>query len=280
METIYQVSLQIILLLFTQTNTPTTGGLERFFSNDSFFGVQVNPTTFLLISVTWSIKTCILLHLKTIRVEKGFFRFKAQLAALMWVVFGTIRNVSSIIVFFTPSLGLFSLLHHWQAENIPFKARLDLARKMNNPPDLYPQYKWINLYNMTEEVSWSSLDRWRYEDPHHPVPPSYSIYTGMTLQQTFFAFIGIFIFQMVAIFIAKSYTSDDFSGENCLKKFTHIIHTIYLPVPFKDWDSGKLNSVQIFKARYRRTEIEMGIAYLINSCFTLTMMIPLFVTGR
>ena len=39
-EVFYQVPLQIILLLLAISETPTTGGLEAFFKQSSFFGIQ------------------------------------------------------------------------------------------------------------------------------------------------------------------------------------------------------------------------------------------------
>ena len=140
MEVFYQVSLQIILLLFTQTKTPTTGGWESFFEQDSYLGLPLHPETILALSATWSLKTCIFLHIKTISVEKGFFTVTSRMAVFCWALFATLRKVLSNLAFFTPSLGLFSLLHHWQAEQIYFKSPYLLAKKFNKAPVQIPQF--------------------------------------------------------------------------------------------------------------------------------------------
>ena len=70
----YQVSLQLVLLLLTQTDTKTVGGLEAFFTQDEKFGVA--PETIIILSVFWSLKTSTMLHVKTLRLEKGYFGFK------------------------------------------------------------------------------------------------------------------------------------------------------------------------------------------------------------
>ena len=73
----YQVSLQLALLLLTQTKTATVGGLEAFFTQDEKFGVA--PETIIILSVFWSLKTSTMLHVKTLSLEKGYFGFKVLL---------------------------------------------------------------------------------------------------------------------------------------------------------------------------------------------------------
>ena len=74
LEVFYQVSLQLALLLLTQTKTATVGGFEAFFTQDEKFGVA--PDTIIVLSVLWSLKTSTMLHVKTLRLEKGYFGFK------------------------------------------------------------------------------------------------------------------------------------------------------------------------------------------------------------
>ena len=76
LEVFYQVSLQLALLLLTQTKTATVGGLETFFSQDEMFGVPMDPKNVIILSVFWSLKTTILLHVKILSLEKGYFGFK------------------------------------------------------------------------------------------------------------------------------------------------------------------------------------------------------------
>ena len=76
MEVFYQVSLQLALLLLTQTETATVGGLETFFTQDEMFGVAMAPETIIILSVFWSLKTSTMLHVKILSLEKGYFNFK------------------------------------------------------------------------------------------------------------------------------------------------------------------------------------------------------------
>ncbi len=74
-----QVALQVVLLLLTQTQTATVGGLETFFAQDRMFNVQMDPTTIITLSVILSLKTSIFLHVKILGMEKGgYFGFKVE----------------------------------------------------------------------------------------------------------------------------------------------------------------------------------------------------------
>ena len=79
LEVFYTISLQLALLMLTQTKTATVGGLETFFSQDKMFGVPMNATTIIVLSVILSLKTSILLHVRILGMEKGgYFGFKVE----------------------------------------------------------------------------------------------------------------------------------------------------------------------------------------------------------
>ena len=279
MEAIYQACLQIILLLLSQTKTPTISGFESFFQKDSFIGLPVNASEFITISLTLSLLSTVLKSIKMVKLEKGFYRFKPKLTVGIWAGFAVLRKVASIVAFFTPSLGLFSLLAHWQYENTPFRVRLEQA-STNNSLD-YLQNVKINLYNMTEEVAWSSLDRWSYEDPRQPRPPPASIYTFLSPQNSFLVYFGLFIVQILALLLVKILFSDDFrERKDYFKKMIHLIQVCNMPMPFKDWDVGKIKCIQTFKDRYKKTEKEMLASFATTFIFTLISMVPLCVTGE
>ena len=280
-EATYQASLKIILLLLSQTKTPTTGGFDSFFQKNSFLGFPVNPIDFLTISLFITLFSTVMKNVKIISMEKGgFLRIKPKLLVATYTCFSSIRKVASIVAFFTPSLGLFSLLHHWQYETIPFKVRLNQAFRTNNNQDYLNNVK-IELFNMTEEIPWRSLDHWTYENHQKPKPPPYSIYTGLSLQHSFFAYVGLLILQKIVILLVKIATSDEFNEKrNYLVKITHIIHQSNALMPYKDWDTKETKSVKTLKERFKNIEKEMCCTLATNFIFTLLMMLPLFVTGK
>ena len=53
MLVVVQVTVQVLILLLAQTETPTTGGLETIFDQKVF---GLDPTTVFIISISWSLK--------------------------------------------------------------------------------------------------------------------------------------------------------------------------------------------------------------------------------
>ena len=169
------------------------------------------------------------------------------------------------------------MLHHWKAETYPFKFRINSVKRLNITPA--PDSK-IELFNMTETVYWSELDRWDYSDPQHPTSPSYKLYTGINLQETFAAFFVLLIVQCMSLLLVKMKTSEEFRASgNHFEKFIHLLENVNFPVPYRDWDHGTCNVAE-FKRRYRNTEREMIWSFTVTILHTLLMFSPLFCTGN
>ena len=121
LETFYQLPIQLILLFVARTATKTYGGLEEVFEKTEILGVSAD--SLLVISTLLSFKTCVTLHRKQIKTDKEFLPITAQVMVFLWGLFASAKRVMAIVAVFIPSLGLFSVLHHWQAEQIPFYIR-------------------------------------------------------------------------------------------------------------------------------------------------------------
>ena len=185
-----QMSAQILLSYFAVTETPTTGGLETVFKQSSI--LFLDAQTVLGISIALSMKTSLSLHMKSVKAEKGFLPFSSRIFVAFWALFGTLRRIVGIMVFFLPAMGLFNILHHIRFERVAFKIRLDYATTISAEDK-------IALYGLNETIFWTELDRWNYTDPNNPTPPDYSLYTGLTLKETFVAFMVVMGVQFLAI---------------------------------------------------------------------------------
>ena len=115
----------------------------------------------------------------------------------MWALFGTLRRTLGILAFFIPAMGLFNILYHIKFEMVAFKIRLDYASTISAEDK-------IALFGLNETIFWSELDRWNYTDPYNPTPPNYSLYTGLTLGETFIAFMVVTGVQFIAILGASN----------------------------------------------------------------------------
>ena len=269
----YQVPLQIILLLLAISETPTTGGLEAMFKQSSFLGINMDPKAVLALSVSWSLRTCVFLHLKSVATEKGFLQMTSKIAVFLWGLFAVMRRVLTLVAFFIPCLGLFSVLYHWQAELIPFRVRLGNAASVT-AEDL------IKLRGLNDTIFWSELDRWDYSHPDKPSPPPYSIYTGLSLGNTFIAFFVLTLIQFLSLGLVKIFTSEEFgSVGSYFNKFLHIIQSLNMSIPYVDWDAG-IHTIEEYRARYSNTVSEMRASFLVNFVFSFIMMCPLWYTGE
>lgn len=103
----------------------------------------------------------------------------------------------------------------------------------------------------------------------------------MTLKYTFLAFTALFCLKMMLFLVIKICTSEDFrERKNYFHKLTHLFQVTNLPFPYQDWDVRNYNSVQTFRYRYRKTEIEMLASFAITFLFTFIYMVPLIYTGE
>ena len=137
----------------------------------------------------------------------------------------------------------------------------------------------IKLHGLKETHLWSQLDRWNFTNPDEPNPPPYSAYTGLSLQQSFLVFVVMTVIQFLALGIVKILTSEEFGAKgNYFDKFLHLIQSLSISKPYKDWDTG-IHSVEEYKRRYTNTVTEMKTSFLVNAIFSCVMMFPFCYTG-
>ena len=274
-ELITQISLQLLLVLLNNTNTKTTGGLEVLFEQANAFGL---PGSMLIILTTlWSIKTCIILQRKVIKTEKGFLPFTSTLVIVFWSAVAAGRRIMSIIVWFLPSMGLFSILIHWKAEQIPFAVRMEAAQD-----NIMTSGDIIELNDMRRNVVWTNIDRWDYNstNPESNGGPNYSLYTGLALGESFGVFLTITILQILTITIVKVLNIKNIKKERTFDVFTHILENLNFPFPYKDWDVENQSTVDEYKQKLQEVNIEMGLSFGFNIFFNVLMFVPFWWTGK
>ena len=220
-----QVTVQILILLLFKTETPTTGGLTTVFDQRPF---GLDPTLVFSLSTAWSLLSCVRMHTKLIALQKGFCRMTSIFFIFIWGTFATLRRVLSLVALFIPSMGLFSLLHHWKWDQIPF------SNYFTERDDFQ-----IRLFGLNETIFMSEVNNWDYSDPQHPTPPPVSHYTLMTLRQTFTAAAGLLVIHIILLTLVKILTSREFRRKgNYMNKLVHILENVSFATPFSDWDEG------------------------------------------
>ena len=132
--------------------------------------------------------------------------------------------------------------------------------------------------NITEK--WSNLNRADYSNPEAPVPPSYSVYTGISLGTAFILFCLISLLQFLSILIGKYFTVDNlFKKLNLLDVLIHAGENINLAYPVEDWDKQKGNMAH-FRQMSRKVWQEMFTTITINFCWAFIKLTPMFYTGK
>merc|ERR1712032_1660973 len=242
LESIYQTIGQVLLILLARTLTRTTSGFQQMFveeedesmleriaryahieyedmtENFVSFG-SFNKIIFYL-SIFIGLKCCITEKVKGISVEKVVLGTPAKIVLHLWALFATFRKVVSVVVFFVPSMGLFSLLYHWRAENVPIAAAKSVKPNAT-----------LELFNLTEPLKWSDISRWNRTDPDHPIPPPYTLYTGISLGGTFKVFLGIMAVHFISVALVKIFTVRSFRKENLFNCFVDILENMNVPSP-------------------------------------------------
>ena len=174
----------------------------------------------------------------------------------------------ALVLYFTPGFGLFSILHYWKFEQIPYAERY----RNLTPTDV------LHLYNAN--VTWSDMNRWDYSDPSNPTPPPYTLYTGLTLTQYFILFWIIIFLHVLSNIIIKKICSKHFL-KNCksvLAMFIHGMENTNMATLWRDWDVDK-GTIEDHRERHGQVIKEM-VAIMINKAwFHALMLCPIIYTG-
>ena len=245
------------------TKTPTMTALKSIFEQTNVY--------YLALSISWSMKTCISLHLKSIALEKPFFPFTSKIITLLWTVIATVKRLMVLVLYFSPALGLFNLLHHWQYEQIPFTVRKHKNVTLND----------VLVLRDIDPMPWVKLDRWNYyEDPKNPSPPSYTLYTVYSSGCYFNAFWLILALHTGSIIALKLLTSVRFRSEaSVLDMFIHGLENCNLPFPWKDWDEDAV-TIEDHLCQLKSVNWEMLMTISVNSIFSVVMLLPIIFTGN
>ena len=150
LETVYQLAIGLMLLLLSYTQTPIQKGLKYVFNE----GLDVLSLMLLAVTNILSATSCITAHCKVLNVCREHFPLTSRLAASIYSLCGLITRVVAIVMYFTVPLGLFSLLRHWQGEQVPWSwYTLDFVT-----PD------GLMFIGDNEGFLWKEVDRWIKND--------------------------------------------------------------------------------------------------------------------
>ena len=200
-------------------------------------------------------------------LEKAFFPIVSKLVVALFAFFATSSKILVNVMFFTPSLGLFDILGHWQAEQLPFAMISQLTDGTHTLND-----------KEGAKIPWNMIDRWVGKGTEFAEPPNYSLYTGISLGSYFIFFLAITVLQAVLIFIMKRANSSSFKSAGLTKQMVHALENTNIPTPFRDWDV-KSGTEEDYRSRMKEVVKEVLITVGINKLIGFLMLVPLILTG-
>ena len=321
LETILQSCLQLTLLFYAISETRTTEGLSAIFGKQvekEIFGKQLEKEwtlTLLFLSTIWSFISNVLSHIGGLSSKRRHFPAMSKIVVALYSFFSITTRVMAIVIFFSPSLGLFNLLQHWKGEQVQWHPALMetfLSNKTVTFEGLSPiqvgsifktdRYGFPSKelsFNATflervkdksftiagelqfgnsSQIKWSKIDHSQRYINGTVIFPDYTLYTGFKLKTFFFIFIAISVFHVMIICLVKCCFAKGFWKFNLLEKFIHCLESSHLPYNAEEWDSPKGNAIAHIK-RMKANQLEGFLLILTNLVFKLGMISPLYVLG-
>ena len=263
MEIPVQLTMQLMMLLMTQTKTPTYYTREAFFAVNDFSIIEswnLNKTFLLTIIVLSFMKNCTT-YVKIVKSKKsGFLPIAAQLLLGFRAFVVSSTRVLCYIAFFGPFLGLLNSLQHLKAE------------QMDWDPDLFEKLTGVNSF-WDQDIS---------AEMFRKPKPDYTAYTVLTLKKATFVFVAIIGVYSIVIAITKYLVDDRFRRAHLLKKIKYVLDGINMPDASKDWDEDDKEENSSFEDYHKkrsqvlRATITLMALHLISN---LVFIVPTLVTG-
>ena len=275
LEAFYQLLIQTLLLFLARSETRTIFGMEKLFDeNKSLYGISAE--TLLAYSIGWSLFSCVRSHLKGISKKRVHSHFKANILMLIFAMSSILQQMWSVILYFTPCLGLFNILRHLQGEMYPFNA-YNVLKQTN---DSFSFDKELFQFANATPIPWSKLTRWNYSEPTEPSPPSFTLYTKFSIGQYFWFFICIWCLHILLTILSKKWMNPKvFQKLNTIDILIHAIGNLSIPFPMEEWDE-KGGTVIAHRQRMKIVFKEVRCTILLNFFANFILLLPLTILGN
>ena len=268
LESHLQVVISVILLLLSQSKTPTIIGLKVLFERETM--LYLPTSTAITLSIVWSLISCILSHMKGISKKREYFPTVSYTLMVVFATCSLALRIFSYTLFFTPALGLFSTLRHLQGEMYPFYA--PFFEDLDVSKDMF-------YFGDAPEIPWSKITRWNYISWGEAYPPENTIYTFFSIGEYFWILLGLLFLNILCQIIGKRYTNPTvYKRLSWLDIIIHGIACCFIPHAMEEWDERD-GSVLLHKTWKNIVKIEMMTSIMINFSFNMLLLTPLITLG-
>ena len=290
-ENSVQISIQVLMLLLSPAYSTfiTHSGLQAVFQKD--FAVQTEIQSrienlsgyesdgelsfnltqwFLVLSILWSMKTISLTYVKVKaagKVEVLALPAKLLLAVRSLLVYSV--RLSCVVAFFGPFLGLFNVLAHWRAEQMVLEFKV------------FNRSQTFSSLEMSGSLPIDAIYRADYNttDPENPLPPSYTLYTQVSLGTSFAFFLVLIVTQALVNLLLETKLSQEFKEAGWTAKMQHLLESVNRADSFADWDTGDGTQSE-FQRRWWNVMAETIVMIGVQMGTNLALLVPLWVTSK
>ena len=126
LETVFQTTINAILVCYAHSSTKTRQGLAAIFTQDgfAFMGATISPTVIIAFLLTMNFMSLIRAHMNGFIMGHGSnYHLHRKLLVFLFVASAIVVRIMSMTMYFTPILGLFNLLHHYQSMYLVYLIR-------------------------------------------------------------------------------------------------------------------------------------------------------------
>ena len=119
LETMFQVTINTILLLYVDSLTRSRQGLAALFERDAFvfLGISLPSSMVLAALLALNLVGLSMVQYNGIVEQRGhLYQPFGKLLLLIGSCCANLMRIMSFTLYFAPSLGLFDLLHHYQGK--------------------------------------------------------------------------------------------------------------------------------------------------------------------
>ena len=264
-----QLTLTIILVLLAASMTRTIVGFEVMFSKDTFFYMPTDVA--LAFSIAWSIISAISSFFKCISKKRKHSTATSNGIVLLYAAISIFIRTFTIVLFWTPCLGLLNCLRHLQGEMYPF---------------FNPYYERVNAttdtfhFGNADPIQWNVITRWNYTGRKQAEPPNYTLYTLFTIEQYFIGFMIALMTNVILQTVAKKCTNPEVFGKTSwIDLVVHSVSVTFIPHPLKEWDEED-GSVANHRLRKDLVLKEMLASIMLNFGFNLMFLSPTIILGN
>mgnify|MGYP001272652405 CR=1 FL=1 len=123
LETIFQVAGNTLLLFYAKSSTKTRQGLTALFEEQNIDIMGFTLTSEVVITILLALNLFSIIKAHFTGIIAGYasnYQSVGKFMILLCITLNSIVRVGSIILYFSPVLGLFNLLHPWLYDIRPY----------------------------------------------------------------------------------------------------------------------------------------------------------------